>query len=115
MALPHLMWWSRKFERLAGVVSFEPESNLAEFDSERIQVHAVDAFADHVAHGGAESSGDGCSSPVRTMANSVAIRRAAAKQDVARAAGDVGHAQRKQRLFGIALLSFQRSGGRVNA
>ncbi len=44
-------------ERFAGVVGFQPEGDLAEFDGQRVQVHAVDAVADHVADGAAKRDG----------------------------------------------------------
>ena len=93
-------------ERLA-VVSFGAESHLTQFDSQGVQIH-VDALADNVAYGDAEGSGAGCSSPVRMMASSAAIRRAAASR-MARAAGDVGHTQRQQRFFSIGFLQFLRN------
>jgi len=46
-------------ERRAGVVGFQPESHLAQFNGQGVLIHAIDALADHVAHGGAEGSGCG--------------------------------------------------------
>ena len=58
-------------------MSFQPEADFAEFHGQRVQVDAVDAVPNDVADGGSKRGGDGCSSPVRTMASSVAMRRAA--------------------------------------
>lgn len=55
-----------------------------------------------------KAEGDGCSSPVRTIASWVAIRRAAAKQDVARSARNIGDPQGEQGVFGIAFFEFLR-------
>ena len=88
-------------ERLAGIVGFEPEGNLAEFDRQRVQVHAVDAGADHVAQRGAVSRGRGL---LLAGADDGKLRGDApcgGQQDVARAAGDVGDAQVEERRFGF--------------
>ena len=46
-----------KVERLAGIASFQPEGDLAQFDDQGVQIHAVDTFADDVADRGAEGRG----------------------------------------------------------
>jgi hypothetical protein len=93
-------------ERFAGVVGFQPEGDLAEFHRQRVQVDAVDAFADHVADGG-------CG---RRWARAVPRRcddgefggdaAGGGEQDVAGAAGDVGDAQVEQRFGGVGALSW---------
>jgi hypothetical protein len=88
-------------ERFAGVVGFQPEGDLAEFHGQRVQVDAVDAFADDVADGGAKGAGRGL---LLAGAHDGELGGDAAgrgQQDVARAAGDVGDAQVEQRLGGV--------------
>ena len=101
----------QKVERLAGVVGFQPERDLAEFDGERVQVHAVDAGADHVADRGAKGRGRWL---LLAGANDGELGGDAPRggeQDVARAAGDIGDAQIEQRGFRVG--GFEALGDQV--
>jgi hypothetical protein len=51
MALPHLMWWSRKLSGSSRVVRLEPERDFTEFDGQWVEIDAVDAGPDHVSNG----------------------------------------------------------------
>ena len=93
-----------KVERLAGIVGLQPEGDLAEFDRQRVQVHAVDAVADHVAHGGTEGGGRGLFLAGADDGQFGGDAPGRGQQDMAGAAGDVGDAQGEQRLLGFGLL-----------
>ena len=79
-------------ERLAGVVGFQPEGHLAQFDGQGVQVHAVDTLTNHIAYGGAEGSGCGLLFTGADDGQLCGNAPSGGEQDVARAAGDVGHA-----------------------
>ena len=73
------MWWSRNDSGLPGLQGLHPEADLAQLDGHRVDVDAVDATADHVAHGLADRSPATarrrrCARPARCLA----IRSAAA-------------------------------------
>lgn len=91
-------------EGFAGVVGFEPEGHFAEFDGERVEVHAVDAFADHVADGGAESDGGRLFLAGADDGEFGGDAAGGGEKDVAGTAGDVGDAEGEQRLFRVLLL-----------
>ena len=55
--LPHWMWWSRNESGLPGSRASIHRADLAQLDGHRVDVHAVDAVADHVAQGLADGLG----------------------------------------------------------
>ena len=81
-----------EIEGFARRVGFQPEGDLAKLDGERVEVHAVDAVADHIANGFTEGGGAGL---VIAAADNGEFRGNAAgggEEDMAGAAGDVGNA-----------------------
>lgn len=84
-----------EIEGFAGAVGFQPECDFAEFHGEGVEVHSVDAVADHIAYGLAEGGGAGL---VVAGANDGEFRGNTAgggEEDMTRAAGDVGDAEGK--------------------
>ena len=92
-------------ERLAGDVGFEPEGNFAQLDGERIEVHAVDAVADDVAHGFAEGGGAGLVVAGAEDGERGTDAPGGGKEDVAGAAGHVADFEREEGAL------FLRDGG----
>ena len=81
-----------EIQGFAGDVGFEPEGDLAEFDGERVDVDAVDAFVDDIAHGSAECFRRGLFFAGADDGEFGGDATGGSEQDVARAAGDVGNA-----------------------
>ena len=91
-------------EAFAGDMGFEPEGDFAEFDGERVEVHAVDAVADDIADGFTKGQRAGL---VFTGADDGEFGGDAAggiEEDVAAAAGDVADAEEQERLLLVLFL-----------
>ena len=87
-----------EIERLAGIVRLQPKGDFAEFDGERVEVNAVDTFADGVAQRGAVG---GRRRLLFARADGGQFGGDAAgggEKNVAGAAGDVGDSQAQKSL-----------------
>ena len=86
----------KEVERFAGAVRFQPERHFAQFHRQRIEVHAVDAGADHIAHRRAERRRRRLILPRPHAGQRRGNPPRRCQQNVAGAAGDIGDAQGKQ-------------------
>jgi hypothetical protein len=89
-------------------MSFQPESHLAKFDGERVEVHAVDAVADNLTDGLAEGGGAGLVISRADDGEFCGNAPGSSEEDVTGAASDVGHTQGEEGGGRIGLLELLR-------
>jgi hypothetical protein len=86
----------QKIERLAGIMRLQPKGDLTEFNGERIEIHPINASADHVAQGGAESRGRWLLFPRAHDGQFGGDTPRSGEKNVSRTAGDISNAQIEQ-------------------
>ncbi len=89
-----------KREGFAFAVRFEPEGDAAEFDRQRVFVHAVDAVCHHIADRFAGAFGGGFVLSGANAREFFAEPPCCCEQEVARAAGGVEDADAQERMLG---------------
>ena len=85
----------KEVKRLSGDVGLKPEGDLAQFDGERIEVYAIDAFANDVANGGAEGGRGWLFFAGTDYGKLRGYAAGGGKEDMARAASYVGDTERR--------------------